>query len=185
MFEYTETYNLLKALHLIAMVAWFAGLFYLVRLFVYHREAFDREEGERRVLTAQYHVMERRLYKIICNPAMMATWTFGLVMIFMQGMDWLALNPWLHVKITLVLLLTIYHLYCKRVIKRLAKADSPATSYGFRLFNEVPTLFLVAIIILAVYKNMTNFGYTFGGIIILALILYLIVRVYKNSREKS
>ena len=178
------TYLILKAFHIITMVAWFAGLFYLVRLFVYHVEAFEKPEAERNILTKQFNIMEWRLYKIICNPAMMLTWTFGLIMLYMNGLEWLKINPWLHVKITLVILLTLYHLRCKKYIKQLEQGKAPFSSYQYRLFNELPTLFLVSIVVLAVFKNLTNFGYTLGGIIAFAILLFVIVRLYKSSREK-
>ena len=178
------TYLLIKALHIATMVAWFAGLFYLVRLFVYHVEAFDQEEEKRKILTSQFNIMERRLYKLICNPAMMLTWTFGLIMLYMNGMEWLKLNSWMHIKITLVILLTIYHLRCKKHIAKLDQGIKPLNSFRYRLFNELPTLFLITIVILAVFKNSTNYLYTFGGIIGFAIVLFIIVRLYKSSREK-
>ncbi|NNE25677.1 MAG: protoporphyrinogen oxidase HemJ [Saprospiraceae bacterium] len=177
-------YLLFKSLHIITMVAWFAGLFYLVRLFVYHVEAFDQEEDKRIILTKQFNIMERRLYRFICNPAMMLTWTFGLIMLYMNGLEWLKLNPWMHIKITLVILLTLYHLRCKKYIEKLDQGIKPFNSFQYRLFNELPTLFLVTIVILAVFKNSTNYVYTFGGIIAFAIVLFLIVRLYKSKREK-
>lgn len=179
------SYLLLKSLHIVSMVAWFAGLFYLVRLFVYHTEAFEKSEPDRSVLTHQYHIMSDRLYRIICNPAMMLTWIFGLAMIIHNGWEWYINNIWLHWKIGLVILLTIYHVYCKTVIKKLQKGEQVMSSFGFRLFNEVPTLFLLAIVLLAVYKNLLNFGYTFTGIIAFSILLFLFARVYKSKRTKT
>ena len=177
-------YTLFKAFHIISMVAWFAGLFYLVRLFVYHVEAFDQPEDKRSILTKQFNIMERRLYRFICNPAMMMTWTFGLIMLYLNGMEWLKLNPWMHIKITLVILLTIYHLICKKHIEKLDQGIKPHNSFKYRLFNELPTLFLVTIVILAVFKNSTNYLYTFGGIIVFAILLFFIVRQFKSNKEK-
>ena len=105
------TFLLLKSLHLIFMVAWFVGLFYLIRLFVYHVEALDKPEAEREILTAQYHIMEMRLFKIIMRPGMILTWVCGLVLVHMRGMEWLAENPWLHSKMLLVFLLSLYTEY--------------------------------------------------------------------------
>ena len=177
------SYLLFKSLHLISMVAWFAGLFYLVRLFVYHTEALDKEEPERTILSDQYHIMSSRLYRIICNPAMWLTWIFGLIMLYQRGMDWLSENPWMHVKLFLVFLLTGYHHFNNRIIKKLKAGERVMSSFRFRLYNEVPTLFLLSIIVLAVFKNLTNFGYTFGGLILFAIILFAFAKIYKNMRK--
>lgn len=144
---------LFKTLHIIGFVSWFAGLFYLVRLFVYHVEAFELDEPTRSVLTRQYHLMERRLYGIITQPAMWLTWVAGLSMVAWHGTAWLASNAWLHVKLLLVVLLTAYHLSCRRLIQQLAHGRRPLSSYGLRLYNEVPTLLLTAIVALAVFRQ--------------------------------
>ena len=93
-----------KIIHIVGFVAWFAGLFYLVRMFVYHTEAYDYDEPKKGILRDQFNVMEWRVYKIICNPAMMITWTFGLLMIYVYGYEWFAVNHWLHFKIVLLIL---------------------------------------------------------------------------------
>lgn len=178
-------YSLIKSLHIISFVAWFAGLFYIVRLFVYHTEAFQKSKTEKDILTTQYHIMESRLYRIICNPAMMLTWLFGLIMIFMNGWEWYKLNIWLHFKIGFVILLTIYHLYNKKIIKQLKEEKMVMSPFRFRLYNEVPTLFLLTIVLLAVYKNLLNFGYTFVGVIAFAIVLFLIAKAYKKQRLKN
>lgn len=174
-------YLLLKTLHIVSMVAWFAGLFYLIRLFVYHSEAFSREESERAVLTAQYSRMASRLYKIICNPAMMLTWTFGIAMVVYNGMEWFGQNGWLHVKFLLVLILTVYHVYCKRIMKSLAQGENKHSGLKLRLLNEVPTVFLVTIVGLGVFKTGANIMYALGGMVLLAVIIYIAVKAsYKN-----
>ncbi len=179
------TYLIFKSLHLVSMVAWFAGLFYLIRLFVYHREAFDKEENECRILSAQYHIMETRLYRIICNPAMIITWVFGLLMLYMNGLEWLGANPWLHTKLFIVFLLTAYHHSCPSIIRKLEKGKMVMSSFQFRLFNEIPTLFLLLIILLAVFKNKLNFVYTFGFIALFALVLYAFAKIYKRKRTQA
>lgn len=176
---------LFKALHLIGMVAWFAGLFYLVRVFVYHRESFEKNEPERSILIKQFNTMEWRVYRIICNPGMMITWTFGVITIISYGMEWFGQNGWLHVKILLIVLLTVYHIYCKLIIKRLEKEARVMSSERLRLFNEVPTLILVTTIILAIYKNGINYGTAGLSIILFAAILVIFTKIYKKQREKS
>lgn len=176
---------LLKALHIIGFVVWFAGLFYLVRMFVYHTEAYDKEQPEQDILRKQLHMMETKVYKIICTPGMLLTWICGIMMIIDYGMDWFRVNSWLHVKLLLILLLTGYHHYCKTLIKKLEIAKTGFTSFQFRLFNELPSLFLIAIVLLAVFRNKLNFLYAIIGILIAALLMYLIARAYKNKREKT
>ena len=166
------------------MVAWFAGLFYLVRLFVYHVEAYDKSEAESDVLIPQYQVMESRLYRIILRPAMLMTWVFGLALVYSRGLEWVKDSSWLHLKLFLVVLLSGYSESLGKIIKRLAQGEKVMTSYQFRLFNEVPTLFLLAVILLAVFKNMTNFAYTFIAIIVMGIILMIFTKIYKRIRLK-
>lgn len=172
-----------KALHIVGAVAWFSGLFYLVRILVYLREAQAKSEQEQKILVPQFSLMANRVYKIICNPAMMITWTFGIAM--------LIVNPiyfqlgWFHFKLLLVILLTVYHLYCKKWMKALIAGHDPFTSFQLRLLNEVPTLLLVGIVFLAVIRNGLNVLYLFGGIVLFGLLLYAITKAYKRSREQN
>ncbi len=185
-----------KALHVVGFVAWFAGLFYLVRMFVYHEEAADKEEPERSILQAQFNLMEWRVYRIICNPAMMITWAAGLVMLALGIFSAAVPNyltgdigtgGWMHVKLLLLVLLTIYHLWSKRTIRRLEAGERPFSSWQYRLLNEFPTLFLISISYIAVYgKGGTlNYGYLFGGIVLFIGLLYLGAKLYKRSRERK
>ncbi len=173
----------LKALHIVGFVAWFAGLFYLVRMFVYHEEAMDRPEPDQSILKKQYNIMQWRVYKIICNPAMMIT--------FIGGIGMLIVNPgylqqgWIHIKLLLVILLLGYHLYCKTLIKKLERNERIYTSFQYRLMNEVPTLFLVSIVLLAVLKNGLNTLFAFGGVMLFGVILYMATKMYKRSRDRS
>lgn len=179
---YMTGYLLAKAIHVIGFVAWFAGLFYLVRMFVYHVEAQGKEQPDRDILTRQFNLMERRVYQIICNPAMMITWTAGLVMLFLNGLDWLAANAWMHIKLTLLVGLTAYHLWTKRIIRQMEGGQFRFSSWQFRLLNEVPTLFLVTIALLAVYRNTLNFLYAFLGLVGFMALLYVGAKAYKRSR---
>lgn len=174
-----------KTLHIFGFVAWFAGLFYLVRMFVYHTEAHDQEEPKKRILTAQYALMEQRVMKIICNPAIVITWFGGLMMIYLYGMDWFRLSPWLHVKLALLVLLTCYHWYCGKIIHQLELGKTSFSSTGFRLFNEVPTIFLILITALAIYKNGINYLYLIVSIILIGIVLILLTKLYKYFRERS
>ncbi|TLX63068.1 protoporphyrinogen oxidase HemJ [Stutzerimonas nosocomialis] len=138
-------YLWIKALHIVAIVCWFAGLFYLPRLFVYHAASDDAVSKER------FIVMERKLYRGIMLPSMIATLVFGIALV--------SLNPalfstggWLHAKLTLVLLLIGYHHMCGAQLKRFARGENTRTHTFYRWFNEVPVFFLLAIVILVVVK---------------------------------
>ena len=176
---------LFKSLHIVGFVAWFAGMFYLVRMFVYHREAQDDEQPKRDILTQQFNRMEWRVYKIICNPAMMLTWICGLAMLFIFGLEWLKVNPWMHIKLVLLLGLTGYHLWCKKMIVKLENGDFTLSSHRWRLFNEVPTVFLLAIVLLAVYRNALDFVMALAGIIGFMILLMMGVRAYRRARERN
>jgi protoporphyrinogen IX oxidase len=133
----------LKAFHVIAVVTWFAGLFYLPRLFVYHADARDPVGVER------FKVMERRLLAITTIGAS-ATLAFGIAMLAVEP-AYLAMG-WLHLKLALVALLIIYHLYCRKFTRDFAQDRNTRTSKWYRMFNEVPSLLLIGIVVLAVVK---------------------------------
>ena len=137
-------YLWLKALHIIAVICWFAGLFYLPRLFVYHAMAEDDARRER------FKVMERKLYRGIMGPSMVATLVFGLWMLYLNP-GWLS-QGWLHAKLTLVVLLIGYHHACGALLKRFARGENRRDHVFYRWLNEVPVLFLIAIVILVVVK---------------------------------
>jgi putative membrane protein len=180
-----------KALHVVGFVSWFAGLFYLVRIFVYLVEADEREEPARGILTEQFQAMAWRVYKIICNPAMMITWLAGLMML---GLDLAGVTSyayfstgtpgWLHLKLLLLVLLTVYHLYCKKLIIRMEAGERPLSAWQFRMFNEVPTLFLVSISFIAVYGKVgrLNYLYLLLGVGLFAGLVYRGAVAYRKRR---
>ncbi|MFS0491098.1 protoporphyrinogen oxidase HemJ [Leadbetterella byssophila] len=178
-----EYYGYFKAFHIVGFVSWFAGLFYLVRMFVYRAEVNEKPEHLREDWKKQFSIMEWRVYKMIATPAMVITWICGLSM--------LALNPgifqqsWIHVKLTLLVLLVVYHFSCRRVIVMQDKDIDTRSSMFYRLFNELPTLFLVAIVLLAVMRDLLDFVKLFFGILIFGFLLYTFVKAYKRRREKS
>jgi protoporphyrinogen IX oxidase len=173
---------LFKALHLIFMVTWFAGLFYLVRLFVYHREAESKPSPIREALQEQYALMERRLYYIITWPGMVLTVVFGTLLIVFHPAY---LDLWLYVKLGMVLLLIIYHVYCGELMKDLKAGTCTLKPFHFRLLNEGPTLLLFGIITLAVFKNLTDFALVFAGLVGLGIVLFIAARLYKSFRERK
>ena len=178
----TNLYAFSKAMHLIGVVSWFAGLFYLVRIMVYHAEAWAKDSEFGHEMAEQFHLMEGRVYKIIMTPAMVWTWAFGTIMLFVQPM-WLQ-QPWMHVKLFLLVLLTGYHHYLKGHIKKLeANKGWPHTYY--RVLNEVPTIFLAAIVFLAVFKTNINFLYWGLGLgVFILLIGFGIRKMIKKNQSK-
>jgi len=145
---------LFKALHIVGFVAWFAGLFYLVRIFVYHSEAKEKPEVEKDILVKQYTIMEGRVYKIIATPAMIFTIFCGVGMLVTNPV-YLTLG-WMQIKLVFLGTLIAYHFYCKKIVDELAKGTNVNTSFQFRLLNEVPTLILIAIVLLAVFRSQRN-----------------------------
>ena len=139
-------YLLFKSLHLIAVISWMAGLLYLPRIFVYHVENFKKKEA-----TVIFETMERRLYFYIMRPAMIATWLFGVILIYINGLDIFS-QLWMHIKLALVILLTIYHEYLGICLKSLKLKSNTKTSKFFRIINEVPTIILILIIFIVVFK---------------------------------
>ena len=140
-------YLYLKAFHIISVIAWMAGMLYLPRLFVYHCEA---EPGSKQSET--FKVMERRLLKAIINPAMIATFVFGLAMIWLMGWDAFRAAHWLHVKLALVLVMSALHGFFARLVKQFAADKNRHSQKFYRVLNEIPTLLLIAIVLLAVVK---------------------------------
>ncbi len=141
-----NTYLLFKSLHLIAVISWMAGLLYLPRIFVYHVENLEKKEA-----TEIFKIMERRLYFYIMRPAMIATWLFGVILIYINGLDIFS-QLWMHIKLTLVIFLTIYHEYLGICLKSLKLKTNTKTSKFFRIINEVPTIILIFIIFIVIFK---------------------------------
>ena len=139
-------YLLFKSLHLIAVISWMAGLLYLPRIFVYHVENSEKKET-----TKIFEVMEKRLYFYIMRPAMILSWFFGIILIYINGLDTLS-QSWMHIKLGLVVLLTIYHEYLGICLKSLKLKTNTKTSKFFRIINEVPTILLIFIIFIVIFK---------------------------------
>ena len=138
-------YLWLKVFHIIGMICWFAGIFYLPRLFVYHASAEDQISRDR------FKIMESKLYRVIMNPSMIVTIVFG---VWMLVVSWQAFSGqwWIWLKIALVVFLVGYHHYCLRIMKSFARDEQPHSERFFRMFNEIPVLALIAIVIFAVIK---------------------------------
>ncbi len=140
-------YLWLKALHIIAVIAWMAGMLYLPRLFVYHAAAKPGSE-----LSETFKTMERRLLKLIINPAMIATWLLGLSLIWLMGKDAFVQSGWLHAKLVLVLAMTGLHGFLAGLVKQFATDRNRRSQKFYRIINEIPTVLLVIIVVLATVK---------------------------------
>ena len=180
-------YYWFKAFHIIGVVVWFAGLFYLVRLFIYHVEAQAEAEPAQSILKNQYAVMEKRLYNIITTPGMVVTVAMAVALLW-QMPEYLH-NGWMHAKLGLVAVLLGYHFYCGRLMKKLANDECQWSSKQLRALNEAPTLLLVTIVMLVVFKN--NFPTTvtpwliFGLIVVMAATIQLYARKRRLDKEKQ
>ncbi|WP_297812330.1 protoporphyrinogen oxidase HemJ [uncultured Methylophaga sp.] len=135
-----------KAFHLIFIVTWFSAMFYLPRLYVYHAMCEDEAGNER------FKIMERKLYRGIMTPSALLTLVFGIWLLSFYSLEQLAAMGWLHAKLTLVVLLFAYHGMCGRMLKQFAADNNQRSHKFYRLFNEIPVLLLIAVIILAVVK---------------------------------
>ncbi len=176
-------YLYLKALHIIFVISWMAGLFYTVRLFVYHTEANDRPEQERLVLQKQYEIMEHRLWYIITTPAMVLTILAGAAMIWIN--PGLLSQSWMLVKLGFVAGLLIYHFVCQNIINKLKKGIFNWSSMHFRLWNELATLFLVAIVFTVVLRSAIDWIYGLVGLILFGIIIMSAVKIYKYYRMRK
>ncbi len=176
------TYLYLKSLHIIFVVSWMAGLFYIVRLFIYHTEANERPEAERLVLHRQFEVMEAKLWNIITTPAMLLAVLAGLGMIYLNP-TLLALD-WMLVKLGFVLGLLVYHFLCQRIIAQLKNGIFHWTSTQLRIWNEVATIFLVAIVFTVVLKSAIDWIYGLIGLILFSIIIMSAVKIYKYYRHR-
>ena len=144
-----NTYLLFKSIHLIAVISWMAGLLYLPRMFVYHNEAIRNNKSEDLIST--FKVMERRLFIYIMNPAMITSWIFGILLIHSVGLENFN-NLWLKLKLFLVILLTIYHFFLFFCLKRFSWNRNLHSSKFYRIINEIPTVLLILIIFIVVFK---------------------------------
>lgn len=169
----------LKAVHIIFVVSWFAGLFYIVRLFIYHVEAEEKPDTEKKILQAQYTVMEGRLWKIITVPAMILTVITGVAMIFINPQYYLHAD-WMYVKLGFVVVLLVYHFLCGRIVGQLRQGIMPASGLQLRYWNEVATLLLIAIVFIVVLRNGLDWIWGTASLIALAVLFMIIVKAVNN-----
>ncbi len=178
-------YNFLKSLHIIFVVSWFAGLFYLPRLLVYHVEAQEKDEQEKAILSKQFEKMEKLLFNAIMIPAMWLTWITGLSMVYLNWWDNFQTHTWLHLKLAFVLGITIYHFVCRHLIRKFRTSEFILSGGQLRLFNEIATILLVAVVFLVIAKNTFDMVIGIGGFIAFAVVIMAAVQVVKKFRTNA
>lgn len=173
----------IKALHIIFVVTWFAGLFYIVRLFIYHVEAEQKEEPAKEILQMQYKIMSKRLWYIITWPSAILTAVFAFWLLY--KMPGYLKQSWMWVKLSFVLLLYFYQYGCHIIYKQLQNDIVKYSSAKLRLWNEIPTVILFAVVFLVVMQNAINWMFGVVGIIAFGIVLMTLIKLYKKSRKKK
>ncbi|WP_320674670.1 protoporphyrinogen oxidase HemJ [Prochlorococcus sp. MIT 1341] len=176
-----EAYLWLKALHIIGVVVWFAGLFYLVRLFIYHVEANQFEEELQIAFSKQYSLMERRLANIITTPGMVLTISMAIGLLIVQP-SWLS-ERWMQFKLIFVAFLVLYHILCYRLMGQLQLGKCNWTGQQLRALNELPTLLLVTVVMLVVFKNQFPTNAVTWLIVFLVVFMAASIQFYARWRR--
>lgn len=176
-----QAYLWFKSLHIVGVVVWFAGLFYLVRLFIYHREAEVLEDPLRQAFEAQYALMERRLANIITTPGMAVAVAMALALLSVQP-GWLR-EGWMHAKLAVVVLLLAYHAFCYRLMGQLQRGTCRWSAKQLRALNELPTLLLVAAVMLVVFKSQFPTGWATWFLVALVVAMAASIQFYARWRR--
>ena len=171
----------LKALHIIFMVTWFSGLFYIVRLFIYQTEALNKPDKEREILFPHLTLMAKRLWLGITWPSAILTLIFGTALLWTR--PYLLEMPFMQVKLAMLVLFYAYHFVCQKQYTKLQQGNKWMSSNNLRLWNEVATLFLVSIVFVVVLKNSIDWLYGTLGLVIFALLLAIAIKIYKKLRN--
>lgn len=174
-------YNYIKALHIIFIVTWFSGLFYMVRLFIYHTEASEKPEPEKSILQQQFRLMIRRLWMGITWPSAILTLIFGPWMMILMG----AVPTWLLIKLCFVAGLYAYHFSLQYIYRQQMKGIFRYSSQQLRIWNEVATIFLVAIVMLVVVKQEMSWAWGLLGLFLFVILLMGAIRIYKMLRTRK
>lgn len=183
-------YPYLKSLHIIFVVTWFAGMFYMPRLFIYNTEAESKNEIEKNILHAQFRVMMKRLWYGITWPSAIITLALGLSLFFNEDYKWYKIiftapGIWLLLKLIFVLLLYFYHFSLHKIFKQQMLGVYKFSSMQLRMWNELATIFLIAIVMLVVVKQAISLFWGLTGLILLILLFYTAVQVYKLIRFRN
>ena len=171
-----------KALHIIFVVTWFAGLFYIPRLFIYQTEAEDKLEPAKSILQTQFKLMSKRLWYIITWPSAILASIFGIWLIYLRPV-WLE-QPWMLVKLAFVLALYFYHGFCQNIYNKLQKNIIKYSTFKLRIFNEISTIILFAVVFLVTVKSAISWVWGVIGILLFGVLIMLGIKLYKRIREK-
>ena len=176
-------YLYLKSLHIIFVTTWFAGLFYIIRLFIYFKEAEEKPELESAILRKQYLLMSKRLLYMITWPSAILASIFAFWMLY-EVPDYL-IQSWMLIKLGFALALYIYHYSCQLIYNQMSHGEIKFSAFGLRIWNEVATIILFACVFLVVLKN--SIGWIFGlvGIVGVSILLMMGIKIYKNIRAKN
>lgn len=178
-----QTYSVIKSLHIIFMVSWFAGLFYMIRLFIYHTEAQEKPDAEKKILSEQFVVMEKKLWWIITTPAMILTVLFGTWMLVLnQGLMKIS---WMQIKLSFVVLLLIYHFVSQAWMFEMHRGEFKHSSGKLRIWNETATLCLVAIVFLVITKGALSWWKATLAFFAVAIGLMLLIKLYKRISNRN
>ncbi len=187
-FTIHNMYLYLKALHIIFIVTWFAGLFYMPRLFIYNVEANTKEEAARKVLQEQFGIMMKRLWYGITWPSAILTLIFGIWVLFESGYAAIVFQPagrWMLIKLIFVLFLYLYHFSLQKILKQQAAGVFNYSSQQLRIWNEVATIFLVAVVMLVVVKQNLSALWGVLGLLLFVVLLMSAIKIYKLLRGKN
>jgi putative membrane protein len=181
--RFSMEYLYIKSLHIIFITTWFAGLFYIIRLFIYYKEAEEKTEVEKAILLPQYELMIKRLWYIITWPSAVLATLFAIWLLVLQPF-WLK-ETWMLLKLGFVALLFAYHWSCQIMYNQIKKGSLKYSSFALRIWNEVATIILFACVFLVVLKS--TLGWIFGvvGIVGVSVLLMLGIKLYKNIRAKN
>ncbi|WP_314278944.1 CopD family protein [Capnocytophaga sputigena] len=177
-------YLIAKCIHIIFVVSYFAGIFYMVRLFIYHTEALEKEEPERSILHKQFSFMEERLWNIITVPALILMVLSGIYMFY--AMQWVYFTQgWMHVKLLFIVFLFVYHYYSWRIMKRLQAGQTTLTSVQLRMLNEVATIILFVVVFAVVFKNLfiTYWYVALLAFIAMGVLIMLVVKLVNKGKN--
>lgn len=176
-------YQYFKAVHIVFVISWMAGLFYILSLFIYHTEASEKDEPEKSILQKQFIKMEATLWKIIATPAMIISVLAGVGMLTLNSS--LLQMDWMWVKLAFVVGLLIYHFVCQNIVKQLKNNQFKMTSFQLRLWRELATIFMIAIVFIVILKNALNWIYGLIGIMGVAMAIMIAVKLYRNYRLRK
>ncbi len=175
-------YNYIKAIHLLFVITWFAGLFYIVRLFVYHAEALQKPQPDQNILVKQYQIMQYRLWYIITWPSAVLASLFAIYLLYLVP-EWLS-QSWMQIKLAFVVLLYLYHAKCHQIFKQLQQNKVNHSSNFFRVWNEGATIILFAVVFLVILKTAFDWIYGVIGIFVFSITIMIGYKFYEKIREK-